>query len=103
MLPEGKAVSLVVTQGPLKGTVFPVSKPRIVFGRSGTDIVLNDPEVSRQHCAIEIHGATGLLVDLGSSNGTFVNNERVKSQELEHLSEFRVGGNTFMLTITSRP
>lgn len=99
-LPEGKRISLVATQGPLAGKVFPITKSRVVLGRSGADIVLDDSDVSRQHCALEVRGITALLVDLGSSNGTFVDNKRIETCELEHLSEFRVGSTTMMFSIT---
>jgi len=65
---------------------------------AGTDIVVDDSEVSRQHCALEVHGAKVLLVDLGSTNGTFVGGQRIEASEIEHLGEFRIGGTTFMLT-----
>lgn len=101
-LPEGKNVALSVTQGPKKGQTYPVIRPRVVLGRAGTDIVVDDPEVSRKHCAIEFDGAVALLVDLGSTNGCFVNGERVETHELQHLSEFRIGGTTLMLTVTDK-
>lgn len=101
-LPTDKRVALSVTQGPLKGKVFPVTKPRVVLGRVGADIVVDDAEVSRKHCALEIHGETAMLVDLGSTNGTFANGQRVETHELEHLSEFRIGATTLMLTITNK-
>lgn len=100
-LPADKRVALSATQGPLKGRVFPIGKPRVVLGRQSTDIVVDDPEVSRKHCALEVRGNTALLVDLGSTNGTFVEGERVDTRELEHLSEFRIGATTLMLTISS--
>lgn len=101
-LPVDKRVALSVTQGPLKGKVFPISKPRVVVGRQGADIAVDDPEVSRKHCALEVHGASAVLVDLGSTNGTFVNEEKVETRELEHLQEFRIGGTTLMFTVTKK-
>lgn len=101
-LPAEKRVALSVTQGPLKGTVYAISKPRVVLGRAGADIVVEDPEVSRRHCAVEVHGATALLVDLGSTNGTFVDENKVETHPLEHLSEFRIGGTTLMFTISKK-
>lgn len=101
-LPEGKVVSLVVIEGPLKGKVFPVSKPTVILGRRETDIVLEDSDVSRKHCALEVRGTTALLVDLGSTNGTFVDNERIETYELEHLSEFRVGATTIMFSTRAK-
>ncbi len=101
-LPADMAVALAVTRGPLKGLVFPVTKPRVVLGRAGADIVLADSEVSRQHCALEIHGRQATLFDLGSTNGTFVNGKPVQSCPLEHFSEFRIGSNLLMFTVTPK-
>ena len=98
-LPAGKRLSLTVNVGKDKGKVHQITKPRIVLGRSGTDIVVDDSEVSRQHCALEVHGAKVLVVDLGSTNGTFVGGQRIEASEIEHLGEFRIGGTTFMLTV----
>jgi hypothetical protein len=101
-LPEGKSVALSVTQGPLKGKIFYFTKPQVAIGRVGTDIVVDDPEVSRKHCAVEVHGETALLVDLGSANGTFVDDHRIQTRELGHLSEFRMGTTTLMFTVTKK-
>lgn len=101
-LPADKNVSLAVTKGALKGQVFPVNKPRVIVGRAGADIVVADSEVSRKHCLVEIHGATATLLDLGSTNGTFVDGERIESRELEHLTEFRVGSTVFIFTVTNK-
>ena len=102
LLPADKRIALSVTQGPLKGKVFPFSKPRMVVGRTGADIAIEDPEVSRKHCAVEVKGDTALLVDLGSTNGTFVDEKRVETHALEHLAEFRVGGTTLMFTASKK-
>jgi predicted Zn finger-like uncharacterized protein len=102
LLPEGKTVGLSVTAGPLAGKIFRVTKPRVVVGRSSADIVVDDPEVSRKHCALEVHGSIAVLVDLGSANGTFVDGKRIETCQLEHLSEFQIGATTLMLTVTNK-
>ena len=101
-LPRGKRVSLSVTRGQLRGKIFPVTKPRVVLGRQEADIVVDDPEVSRKHCALEIQGMTAVLMDLGSVNGTFVDEQNIQTSQLQHLSEFRIGTTTIMLTVTDQ-
>jgi hypothetical protein len=58
---------------------------RISIGRaSGNDIQLDDAAVSKQHAVIEIVGKDHILIDMGSSNGTFVNGGRVSRHMLRH-------------------
>ncbi len=101
-LPSDKKVALSVIHGPLKGKVFQISKPRVLLGRAAADIIVDDAEISRKHCALEVHGISARLIDLGSRNGTFVNEERVEMSELQHLSEFHIGRNTFLFTVTDK-
>jgi len=91
-----------VIAGPAKGLVYPISKPRVVLGRAGADVEINDPEVSRWHCAIEVNNEVVRLRDLDSTNGTYFGEERVRAAELKHLSEFRVGSTVVLLTIIAR-
>lgn len=101
-LDQDKVVSLVVIDGPMKGKVFPITKPRVSLGRYETDIVLEDSEISRTHCALEVRGGSALLVDLGSTNGTFVDDQRIETQELEHMSEFRLGSTVVMFSARAK-
>jgi len=101
-LPPDKNISLAITEGPLKGKVFPLTKARVVLGRAGADIIVSDNEVSRQHCVLEVFGPTARLQDLGSTNGTWMDGERVEARELEHLSEFRIGSSVLIFTVTSK-
>ena len=101
-LPDGQTVALAVIEGPARGQVFRLTKPRVVLGRSGADIVLYDPEVSRKHCAIEVHGATATLTDLGTTNGTFVGKKAIQECELKNLSKFRIGATTLLFTVTDK-
>ena len=101
-LPSGKVVSLSITEGPLKGQIFRLNSARVVLGRSGTDIVIADPEVSRRHCIIEVRGPHATLVDLGTTNGTVVEGKQIARHELEHLTEFRIGTTTILFTITDQ-
>jgi hypothetical protein len=101
-LPADQTVALAVIEGPARGQVFRLTKPRIILGRSGADIVLYDPEVSRKHCMIEVRGSTATLVDLGTTNGTFVAGKNIKISQLEHMAKFRIGATTLVFTVTDK-
>lgn len=101
-LPIGKRLSLALIDGPDsdKGIVHRIDKPRVTIGRMA-DISLNDTEASRQHAAIEVHGNHYLLYDLGSTNGTLMNGEKISEPiELQTHSEFLVGNTTLMFIVT---
>jgi DNA segregation ATPase FtsK/SpoIIIE, S-DNA-T family len=101
-LPAGKAIALSVIAGPSRGLVYSVVKPRVVLGRADADIVINDKEISRWHCAIEIKGDVIRLRDMDSTNGTYFADERVRVAELKHLSEFRIGTSVILVSVTPK-
>lgn len=84
---------LQLIQGPGAGKNFPLSVRRIVLGRQpGVDLMLEAVEVSRQHARLTPEQGRYFLEDLGSSNGTFVNNTRIKERtELHDRDQVRVG------------
>ena len=101
-LPEGYRVSLAVIAGPESGRIHEIDRPRVVIGRSDSDVNIDDPEVSRQHAALEISADKVTLIDLGSTNGTLVDDEPVQEAALENQSEFSIGGSTLMLILTPK-
>lgn len=101
-LPEDAKLSLAVIAGPEAGRIFPIAKPRVVIGRHDADINVDDPEISRQHAAVEVAGEHVTVVDLGSTNGTFVGEGPVSEALLENQGEFTVGGSTLMLIVTPK-
>jgi len=90
-LPVRSSVVLTVTSGPGKGQTFTLAKPRVILGRQGSDVALNDPEISRHHCVLEVRENYINLKDMDSTNGTFMDEERVRAAMLQNGSEFRVG------------
>lgn len=100
-LPEGKRISLAIIAGPDSGSVYRVEKPRVTVGRSNADVTLNDTEASRVHAAVEVRDSAILLRDLGSTNGTLVDGQKINDAvELQDKSEFQVGATTLMLIVT---
>ena len=103
-LPAGKRISLAVFSGARQGDVIPIEKPRTTLGRAGgaADVQFDDAEMSRSHAALEWAGGGAILRDLGSTNGSFVAEQKVQSHALEDKSEFRLGHTRLLLVITDR-
>jgi predicted Zn finger-like uncharacterized protein len=99
-LPKDRRFSLAVIQGAATGQIFPLASVRTTIGRSGSDIDIDDPEASRQHASLEIVGENAVLRDLGSTNGTYVDNARIEQQVLQNHMEFRIGSHVLMLIVT---
>jgi predicted Zn finger-like uncharacterized protein len=99
-LPKDKRFSLAVIQGAATGQIFQITKTRTTLGRSGADINLEDPEASRQHATVEVLGDHAIVRDLGSTNGTFVDMERIEQKVLNNQNEFRIGSHVLMFIVT---
>lgn len=69
-----------------------LDKERISIGRdAGNDVVINHPTVSSKHAEIVKQEGKVFLVDLGSTNGTFVNGMKVKRHQLQELDRIVIG------------
>ncbi len=101
-LPGDVRYSLAVIAGAQAGTVFPITKPRIYIGRgSAMDMQLKDSEVSRRHAMIEVRSDEATLLDLGATNGTYVDGQRIDRMELSNRAEFTVGSTTLMFIVAA--
>jgi hypothetical protein len=75
---SGASFRLVVRRGPQPNQVFELTRDTVTIGRDITnDITINDPEVSRHHSRMIRTGTGYTIEDLRSTNGTFVNRQRV--------------------------
>jgi predicted component of type VI protein secretion system len=73
-----QTIQMVMRTGPTPGKAFPLSKSEVIIGRDVTcDIVINDAEISRRHAKMTMQGDSYVLEDLGSTNGTFVDGQRL--------------------------
>lgn len=64
------------------GEAIKLRRDATIFGREKGDIVIRDHEVSSTHCQIQNLGEAYHIFDMNSTNGTFVNNERVVKSKL---------------------
>jgi predicted component of type VI protein secretion system len=89
------SAKLVVVGGDVKTSEIPLRLPATIGRGRGQSIVLPHPLVSRQHC--ELFERDGMLMvrDLGSLNGTFVNNRRVTESPLAPGELLTIGTVTF--------
>ncbi len=91
-------LQLLVQQGPRAGQSFDLDKPVITLGReAGSDIVLEDPQVSRHHARLTLQAGGYVIEDLGSTNGTFINEQRLAGAQLINPGDkLRLGDNVVL-------
>jgi len=88
---------LVVLAGVSAGEMFRLQDDRTVVGRgTKVQIRLNDEGVSREHCAFERDGEKVSVIDVGSTNGTYVNGIKVDRKELNDGDKVMVGSTTIL-------
>jgi predicted component of type VI protein secretion system len=76
----GERYRLVMSTGPNPGKVIELNMDSMSIGREASnDIVIQEAELSRNHARISRRGGAFVLEDLGSTNGTFVNRQRLTS------------------------
>ena len=94
---------LVIQRPGRRPQVFRLLQPTVVIGRGqGTDLLLPDISVSRQHARLERLNEDGYkIVDLGSQNGTKINGSKIREQELQPGDELQVG--KFVLVYEHKP
>jgi hypothetical protein len=96
---------LAVTSGARTGQVFPLSRgSTISVGRArANDIVLDDVAVSSQHCRVRPEGDRFVVHDLDSTNGTRVNDRRVRRHVLAEGDVIQIGETRLEFRMETRP
>ncbi|HEU4580041.1 MAG TPA: FHA domain-containing protein [Polyangiaceae bacterium] len=88
---------LMISTGPAAGTVFPVIQRSLLIGRSlAADVRVDEQAISNEHARLEQTDAGFTLLDLGSTNGTYVNGRRlVHAAQLSGGDTIEMGSTTF--------
>ncbi len=99
--PQGQAAQqdayLVVLAGSNLGEMYKLENERTVIGRSeNADIRLIDDGISRDHAQLVKDGGQFVLEDMGSTNGTFCNGDRVQRQVLSEGDKLLLGSTTIL-------
>jgi hypothetical protein len=96
------AYALRFISGKYQGGEFPLPPDReIVIGRSSDlDMVLVEDMVSRKHAKITTNGSQIVIMDLGSTNGTFVNGEKVRKTRLKEGDRILIGTSILKVVVT---
>jgi pSer/pThr/pTyr-binding forkhead associated (FHA) protein len=87
---SSNAALKLVVDGELIDTI--ALKPEVtVIGRAKGDIILDDPEISSSHCKIQLLSGAFHIFDLNSTNGTFLNGQKIVKARLSTGDRIRVG------------
>lgn len=93
----------LVREGGVANTVT-MRRAKLIIGRKPEcEIRIPVPDVSREHCEIRVEAERVLVKDLGSSNGTYVDGQRVQEAELKAGSVLTVGPATFVVQVDGKP
>jgi pSer/pThr/pTyr-binding forkhead associated (FHA) protein len=101
---EGVSMAMrLIERGPTAGQTreIPIASAEFLIGRGADcDLRLRETAVSRHHCTIRVSGDEATIVDLGSSNGTFLNGQRVRSSApLKNGDQLTIGSATFVVDL----
>jgi serine/threonine-protein kinase len=98
---------LTVTEGPHRGRIFSFEEhDTFIVGRSPCAhcrLPARDEFFSRLHFLVEVNPPAWRLMDMGSTNGTFVNDQRVRVADLRHGDVIRAGMTVLVATVEEEP
>jgi pSer/pThr/pTyr-binding forkhead associated (FHA) protein len=100
----GMGVGMVMFRADGKRRTFPITRDVTVIGRrEDCDLRIPLGDVSRKHCRLIVDGELIRVEDLGSSNGTYRNGERVQQTDLSAGDTLQVGPVVFVVQVNGAP
>jgi pSer/pThr/pTyr-binding forkhead associated (FHA) protein len=86
-----------MTKGPQSGREFRLNPDETTLGRAdGNDIILDDPTVSRYHAKVRQEEGDFYLYDMGATNPTLVNGQRITRHPLREGDKVEIGEMLFV-------
>ena len=98
-------VNLILLKKDGGGKEFQLPAAITIIGRRpDCDLCIPLKEISRRHCELELHGGALTLRDLGSSNGTYLNGQKIEQQaEIKAGDTIKIGPIMFSIQIDGQP
>jgi len=95
--------AIVVLSGDSAGNEFTLDQPKVSLGRGpDVDLAFDDSAMSREHVVFEFSDGGFRIRDLGSMNGTQLNDEVVKVGNLDHGDRLKIGEHLFQFILERR-
>ncbi|RMG99879.1 MAG: GGDEF domain-containing protein [Deltaproteobacteria bacterium] len=95
--PGRKRAFVVVLAGDRMGEMFPLEGGRVTIGRGlKADVRINDEGISRTHAVVEYRDGEYVLLDAGSTNGTYANGERIDEHVLVEGDKIQIGASSVL-------
>jgi hypothetical protein len=91
LLPSTRATELEIVAGEGSGRVLPLIDPLTIGRGSNCTLSLSQPEVSRMHAEISWQDESWVIRDLGSTNGTLLNDHRITTHALRPTDKIKIG------------
>ena len=93
-------MKLFFESGSQQGTTYDIEDGIVTIGRADVnDLVLDDQMTSLMHCRIRVGGEHPVITNLGSTNGTWVNGERIVSARLHDGDVLQIGSNRILVQL----
>jgi pSer/pThr/pTyr-binding forkhead associated (FHA) protein len=98
-----KSFQLIMRSGPNPGQTFELDKDVIIIGRDViNDIVIGDIEISRRHARLTLQAGSYVLEDLGSTNGTYADGQRLMGPHVLRPGELIMLGENVALVLDEK-
>ncbi|HPX61519.1 MAG TPA: FHA domain-containing protein [Deltaproteobacteria bacterium] len=95
-------LALSVLEGPQRGERLSGTIP-CVLGRKDTDIIISDPLVSKRHAAVQLVNGKLIIMDLNSTNGTFLNGKQIAQNEINIGDDLLLGSTLLRVELLTPP